>query len=214
MVHNTPTNSGLLLVLTGPPASGKDTIMRELLKDRSLGFTRIVSYATREMRSGETEGVDHYFVSEEYFYSIKNKGNLIEHVRTGTSWKGTPKEPFINIIHQNHRCIWRIDPFRGAKTKSLFYKHFGHELGHQLYSKTITIFINIADKETLKKRWIERKKDEDINQFETRFNKDMEIFNKLKNKYDYVVNNDGEIKNAVREIKNIISQRTQQLDHK
>lgn len=129
MVHNTPTNSGLLLVLTGPPASGKDTIMRELLKDRSLGFTRIVSYATREMRSGETEGVDHYFVSEEYFYSIKNKGNLIEHVRTGTSWKGTPKEPFINIIHQNHRCIWRIDPFREQKRNHYFINISGTNSG-------------------------------------------------------------------------------------
>lgn len=201
-------NSGLLLVITGPPASGKDTVMRELLKDESLGLRRIVTYATREIRSGETEGVDHYFVTDEHFRKVKDSGNLIEHVRTGTSWKGTPKEPFLNIIHQNHRCVWRIDPFRSAKTKSLFLKHFGKVTGQLLYNKTITIYINVDDKETLKNRWFSRKADEDINQFEIRFKKDLKIFNQLKHKYDYIVDNGGKIEDTINEVKKIIARHT------
>jgi guanylate kinase len=204
MAENNINTKGLLLVITGPPASGKDTVVKELLNDSSLGFTRIVSYATREKREGEIEGVDHYFVSEDRFQSLRKSGNLIEHVRSGTTWKGTPKEPFLNIIHQDHKCIWRIDPFRSAKTKTLFYKHFGKRAGQLLYDKTVTIFINVTNKEMLKKRWMDRKKDEDINQFEIRYKKDMEVFNKLKQKYDYIVDNEGTVSDTVREIKNIL----------
>ena len=200
----TLNNNGLLLVLTGLPASGKDSVMKALVDDEDLGFRRIVTYATRKAREGEINGVDHHFVSEESFHQIKKSGGLIEHVKTGTTWKGTPKEPFLNIIQQNHRCIWRIDPFRSAKTKALFHKHFGKVTGEQLYSKTVTIFINVTDKETLKKRWMERKKDEDTKQFEIRYRKDLEIFNKLRHKYDYIIDNSGDIQKTISEIKNIV----------
>ena len=209
---NTDTDNGLLLVLTGLPASGKDTIVRALLADSSLKLNRITTFATREIRKGEINGKDHYFVSKEQFRLLQKKGALLEHVKSGTTWKGTPKEPFKNIIKFNHRCVWRIDPYRSIRTKTLFQKHFGKKMAEQLYSKTVTVFINVSDKETLKKRWLTRKKDEDIKQFEIRYAKDIEIFEKLKNKYDYIIDNDQNIEKTIEEIKTIITGATSQQE--
>lgn len=197
---------GLLLVLTGLPASGKDSVMKALLSDASLKFSRITTYATREMRKGEVNGVDHFFVNQEEFHLLQKNGLLLEHVRTGTTLKGTPKEPFLNIAKFNHRCIWRIDPYRSAHIKSLFQKKFDKKVAEQLYTKTVTVFINVTNKDALKKRWLGRKNNEDINQFEIRFKKDMEIFNKLKGKYDYVINNDRSLKKTIAEIKKIVEE--------
>ncbi len=196
---------GMLLIITGPPASGKDTVMKALLDEHDLNLSRIVTYATREIRSEEKNGVDYHFVSEEEFHYLRKKGHFIEHVKTGTTWKATPKEPFLNVVRQNHRCIWRIDPFRSARSKSLFIRQFGKETGEQLYNKTVTIFINVNDKEILKNRFLSRKKYEDIVQFEMRFEKDMKVFEKLKHKYDFVVDNSGDVNKTIKEIKEIIA---------
>jgi len=85
-------------------------------------------------------------------------------------------------------------------------------MAEQLYSKTVTVFINVSDKETLKKRWLTRKKDEDIKQFEIRYAKDIEIFEKLKNKYDYIIDNDQNIEKTIEEIKTIITGATSQQE--
>jgi len=85
-------------------------------------------------------------------------------------------------------------------------------MAEQLYNKTVTVFINVSDKETLKKRWLTRKKDEDIKQFEIRYAKDIEIFEKLKNKYDYIIDNDQNIEKTIEEIKTIITGATSQQE--
>lgn len=195
---------GLLVIITGLPASGKDTIAQSLLSDPKLNLNRITTYATREMREGEVNGEDYNFVTNEQFHILRANGVFLEHVKSGTTWKATPAEPFTKIIKYNHRCIWRIDPYRSVRTKTLFQKHFDQKIAAQLYKRTVTIFINVSDKNVLKKRWLARKKDEDINQFEIRFNKDSQIVEKIKHKFDYIVNNDGKIEEAVLQIKNII----------
>lgn len=50
----------MIKVICGKTASGKDTIVRELVK---RGYERIVSYTTRPPRSGEKDGVDYHFKS-------------------------------------------------------------------------------------------------------------------------------------------------------
>ena len=74
---NTDTDNGLLLVLPGLPASGKDTIVIALLADSSLKLNRITTFATREIRKGEVNGDDYYFVSEEQFRLLQKKGHYL-----------------------------------------------------------------------------------------------------------------------------------------
>lgn len=65
-----------ITVLMGKSSSGKDRILGELC--RNYGFSRFVSFTTRPMRSGEVNGVDYYFVTEEEFKKLIENDSLIE----------------------------------------------------------------------------------------------------------------------------------------
>lgn len=51
----------MLLVITGGTCTGKDTLVKELL--RTGKFKRLLSHTTRPMREGEQEGKDYFFHS-------------------------------------------------------------------------------------------------------------------------------------------------------
>ncbi len=61
----------------GKSASGKDTLygMIRALRPELLEY---VMYATRPMRTGETDGVTYHFVTPEYLSEVEKKGLLIE----------------------------------------------------------------------------------------------------------------------------------------
>lgn len=54
---------GKIFFISGKSSTGKDTIYKRLLEDKSLGFKKITMYTTRPMRAGESDG-------EEYFLSV------------------------------------------------------------------------------------------------------------------------------------------------
>ena len=56
---------GKIFCLMGKSNSGKDTIFKELMKDKDLNLMPIVSYTTRPIRSNETNGVEYYFINED-----------------------------------------------------------------------------------------------------------------------------------------------------
>ncbi len=67
-----------IVYIIGRSSSGKDTIFKELMRDKSFKFNQIVSYTTRPIRSAETEGVEYHFVDEEGFNKLKESGKIIE----------------------------------------------------------------------------------------------------------------------------------------
>jgi guanylate kinase len=64
--------SNILFCITGPSGSGKTTIMRQLMDNELLSFT------TRKMREGETNGEDYLFISNEEFDELFESGQLAE----------------------------------------------------------------------------------------------------------------------------------------
>ena len=68
---------GMLVVLSGPSGSGKDTVL-EKLKESDFSFDKTISATTRDMRDGEKDGVDYYFIDKNTFEEkIKNQEFLI-----------------------------------------------------------------------------------------------------------------------------------------
>lgn len=53
----------MIFVVTGQSASGKTTLALEIAK--KLKFERLISHTTRPMRTGEKEGVEYYFTTDE-----------------------------------------------------------------------------------------------------------------------------------------------------
>ena len=69
---------GKIFLLMGKSSSGKDTIYRELMREKDLGLKKVVSYTTRPMREGETDGVQYLFKNEEEYKTLKADNKIIE----------------------------------------------------------------------------------------------------------------------------------------
>lgn len=68
----------MLFIIVGKSSTGKDTIFNRLLLNRDLKLKKLVTYTTRPMRSGETEGMEYHFVDDDALKIIEQEGRLIE----------------------------------------------------------------------------------------------------------------------------------------
>lgn len=79
-----------MIVLVGESASGKSSIERYLVDN--YGYSKVVSYTTRQPRPNEVDGVDYHFVSVDEFLKLKEQGFFAE-TATYNMWHyGTAKE--------------------------------------------------------------------------------------------------------------------------
>lgn len=69
---------GKIVYIMGKSASGKDTIFKELQKEKEFSFRTLVPYTTRPMRTGEKNGTDYFFTDENGLEEIRKAGRLIE----------------------------------------------------------------------------------------------------------------------------------------
>lgn len=69
---------GKIFYLMGKSSSGKDTMFKKLIEDKSLGLKTIVGYTTRPMREGERDGVEYFFVDEQKMLALEAEGKVIE----------------------------------------------------------------------------------------------------------------------------------------
>ena len=69
---------GKIFLLMGKSSSGKDTIYRELMRKKDMRLKKVVSYTTRPMREGETDGVQYLFKNEEEYRQLKEDNKIIE----------------------------------------------------------------------------------------------------------------------------------------
>ena len=66
-----------LYVLMGKSCTGKDTVYKKLLENPRLNLKSFVSYTTRPIRTGETNGVEYHFLRS-VDEILKHKDNIIE----------------------------------------------------------------------------------------------------------------------------------------
>ena len=73
--HSNDTNN-IPVIISGPSAVGKDTMINKLKAKYPKTIYKLPSYTTREKRPGEIEGVDYYYVTKEKFQEMEEKGLL------------------------------------------------------------------------------------------------------------------------------------------
>jgi guanylate kinase len=89
-----PTGKGRVVVLSGPSAVGKSTVVR-CLRERIPNLQFSVSATTRAPRPGEVDGVDYHFVTPARFQELIDGGALLEwaEIHGGLHRSGTLAEP-------------------------------------------------------------------------------------------------------------------------
>lgn len=104
----------LLIVISGPSGSGKDTVVQRM-QDRGLEFHFVVTATTRPRRPGEIHGKDYWFVSRDEFAGMIEKGELIEHALVYGDYKGVPRAEVQHALASGQDVVLRLD-VQGAET--------------------------------------------------------------------------------------------------
>jgi guanylate kinase len=103
-----------LVVLAGPTAVGKGTLVKELATRRPDVWMS-VSATTREPRPGEVDGVDYHFVSDDDFTRMADAGELLEWATVhGSHRYGTPRGPVAERLAAGTPALLEID-LQGAR---------------------------------------------------------------------------------------------------
>ncbi|HAT1151474.1 guanylate kinase [Corynebacterium striatum] len=109
------TTRGRLVVLAGPSAVGKSTVVSRLRKDvDKLYFS--VSMTTRQPRPGEQDGVDYFFVTPETFQQRIDAGEMLEwaEIHGGLQRSGTPARPVQEAMAAGRPVLVEVD-LEGAR---------------------------------------------------------------------------------------------------
>ena len=179
---------GALIILSSPSGAGKTTLVKKL--SNLYNFKVSISYTTRIPRINEINGKDYFFISEEDFKKLINKGELLEHAKVFNNYYGSSKKKVFKHLETGKNVLFDIDWQGTDQIKK-----------NDLKFKLITFFILPPSKKTLLNRLAEREnnKDEIINERMKKFEEDVKHWKD----YDYVVINDN-LEICVQEIKDII----------
>lgn len=133
----------LLVVISGPSGVGKDTVL-DHMKQRGLPFHFVVTATTRPIRPGEVEGEDYFFVEEQEFLDMIDRGELIEHALVYNDHKGVPRQQIREAMDSGQDVVMRVD-VQGAKTI------------RALAPQALMIFLTAGDEEALERRLRKRR---------------------------------------------------------
>ena len=136
---------GKSLIVSAPSGSGKTTIVRHLLADRSLSLGFSVSATTRQPRGAEQDGVDYHFMDSVAFQQRVAAGDFIEweEVYPGRCY-GTLKSELDRLWSSGLIPVFDIDVVGGAKLRQL------------LGPSALALFIRTPSIDTLRERLVLR----------------------------------------------------------
>ena len=181
-------NEGLLLVISAPSGCGKDTVISSVLEKMENDAYLSVSMTTRDIRPGEQEGINYYYVTEEEFFRNVNEGNMLEYARYGSNYYGTPVKPVKKLMSEGKVVILIIEVEGGGNVRKTF-------------PEAVKVFIMPPSMQVLENRLRGRNTDSEQAILDR-----LEIAKKEMERaveYDYIVEND-ELETAVTDVLAII----------
>ena len=197
-------DKGKLIVIFGPPAAGKDSVMKGLLRKKELELEKLVTYTSRPRRENELQGYDYHFVTEAKFFDLIWEQEMLEYELHGSDWKGAHKDPFMEILEEGKNYIWRVTPYRGGTLEEFVRQRFEQGISDKLLNKSATIYVGPNDQKILRQRYISRVSNPNISEFEKRFDEDMNSFERFKHKYDHILDNTGTLQETIYEAAAIV----------
>ena len=116
--------------ICGRSGSGKDTVARELL-ERYPDLQPIVTYTTRPMRPGETDGKEYHFSTIEDLNWYRDTDNIVEervyHTAQGTWFYFTVDNDQFDLEHKDYLVTGSLEMYQS------YVDYFGKENINLLY---------------------------------------------------------------------------------
>jgi guanylate kinase len=170
----TANRKPILLVVSGPSGSGKDSVIAALRTlEPHIGYC--VSTTTRAPRQGEIEGVHYHFVTREQFEAMAARGEFLETREYAGNLYGTPKAFVDEAMRSGCDLVMKPEVNGAMKIK-------------ELYPRAVLVFLTVRSEDELARRLESRDADgpEDIAaRLETARHEAKAI-----SKYDYLILND------------------------
>ena len=187
-----------IFALLGYSSVGKDTILKQVLKDMD-DVKPIISTTTRPMRKGETEGVEYYFIDDVEFF--RRGTDFVEQRIYHTKVKENGVEKDATWRYGIERMELEKDDYLIVIVDSVGYKELKNYVGN---NKIVPIFIS-APQEELKARALARGDLEA--EVDRRLKDDYERFMdfRVRTVYHEVKNGEGRLEEAIKEVENIIT---------
>ena len=187
-----------IFALLGYMGVGKDTILKQVLKDMD-DVKPIISTTTRPMRKGETEGVEYYFIDDTEFF--RRGTDFVEQRIYHTKVKENGVEKNATWRYGIERMELEKDDYLIVIVDSVGYKELKNYVGN---GKIVPIFIS-APQEELKARALARGDLEA--EVDRRLKDDYERFMdfRVRTVYHEVKNTNGRLEEAIKEVENIIT---------
>ena len=188
---------GIIVILSSPSGAGKTTLVKKISIENNFKIS--ISHTTRKPRTNEVNGKDYFFVNQEEFKNLVDKGEFLEHAKVFENYYGSTKSKVIERLKKGENVIFDID-WQGTeqiKKKNLNYK-------------LINFFILPPSKTELFNR-LKNRDMKDKNIVEERMKQFNEDINHWEN-YDFVVINDN-IDRCYKEIIEFINKKIEKSDH-
>ncbi|MDT2813361.1 guanylate kinase [Vagococcus carniphilus] len=187
---------GLLIVLSGPSGVGKGTVRKAIFDSEGNEFEYSISMTTRQMRTGEKEGVDYFFRSREEFEELIQTGKMLEYAEYVGNYYGTPLDYVNQTLDSGKDVFLEIEVQGAMKVK-------------EKVPDGVFIFLTPPDFDELKSRIVNRGTD-DMAVIDERMKVAREEVDMMRH-YDYAVVND-KVDLAVDRIKKIIESEHYRVD--
>lgn len=186
---------GNLVVISGPSGTGKGTIIKEVMNlNKDIWYS--VSSTSRDIRVGEKEGVNYYYLKREEFEKKIKDNYFLEYTEYNGNYYGTPKEYIIDKLNDGKDVILEIEINGALKIK-------------ELIPDAIFIFILPPSLEELKQR-LEKRGTETKEIIFERFKSAYKEINEI-TKYNYVVVNDN-LEEAIEKVGSIFKSERCRVD--
>lgn len=97
-----------MIIVAAPSGAGKSSFVERLTKENDR-LVDIVTFTTRAIRKGETNGVQYNFINHEDFQKKIEEGFFVEWAKVHTNFYGTSYASIENAWAQNKTAIMDID---------------------------------------------------------------------------------------------------------